>query len=28
VVTKGDHQFLWVDFPCFNKFGHKIDLEF
>lgn len=28
VVTKGDHEFLWVDFPCFNKFGHKIDLEF
>ncbi len=28
VVTKGDHQFLWVDFPCVDKMGHRIDLEF
>ena len=28
VVTKGDHQYLWVDFPCVDKMGHKIDLEF
>lgn len=28
VVTKGDHQFLWVDFPCVDKIGHRIDLEF
>jgi hypothetical protein len=28
VVTKGDHQFLWVDFPCMDKMGHRIDLEF
>lgn len=28
VVTKGDHQSLWVDFPCVDKMGHRIDLEF
>jgi hypothetical protein len=28
IVTKGDHQFLWVDFPCVDKMGHRVDLEF
>ena len=28
LVTNADLKFLWVDFPCVNKMGHRIDFGF